>query len=340
MDKPKDIKNILVTRTDKLGDVILTLPLIPEIKRNFPESKLTFLVSKYVKDLIENYEGIDELMYIEDNPAFTAKLWFFRNQKFDVVINVFPRFQLALLFFLSGVKIRIGSGYRWYSFLYNRKVYEHRKYAEKHEADYNLNLLRQLIPEINYNKKFHFKYSNQDFENLKDKLKKYNFNILKKFIILHPSSKGSAIDLPLEKFKILCSDLLKYFKDFSIVVTGTKTDIGTTEFILSAVKNEKGKSVYNFSGILNLKELMILIDKSDLFISNSTGPIHIAGALNKNIIGFYPKEIPMNPERWKPLSENAIIICPASNGDMNTISTERILEAVGNLLNKSKIETK
>jgi len=330
MNFKQSIKKILVTRTDKLGDVILTLPLITELKRNFPESKITFLVSNYVKDLIENYEGVDELIFIEDFQTVKSKIRYFKNQEFDVAINVFPRFELALTLFLSGIKIRIGSGYRWYSFLYNKKIKEHRKYAEKHESDYNLNLLKPLIQNINYDKKYYFNYSPEDFRNLKKKLQGFDFQ--KKFIIIHPSSKGSAVDLPLEKITNLCSGILKLFKDFNVVLTGTKDDINTTDEIINSVESGVKNRIFNFAGLLNLKELMILIDNSSLFISNSTGPVHIAGALNKNVIGFYPCKIPMNPERWKPLSENAVIISPKGTNDMNSISIKDILDVVETFL--------
>ena len=330
MNFKQSIKKILVTRTDKLGDVILTLPLITELKRNFPESKITFLVSNYVKDLIENYEGVDELIFIEDFQTVKSKIRYFKNQEFDVAINVFPRFELALTLFLSGIKIRIGSGYRWYSFLYNKKIKEHRKYAEKHESDYNLNLLKPLIQNINYDKKYYFNYSPEDFRNLKKKLQGFDFQ--KKFIIIHPSSKGSAVDLPLEKITNLCSEILKIFEDFNVVLTGTKDDINTTGEIINSTESGVRNRIFNFAGLLNLKELLILIDNSSLFISNSTGPIHIAGALNKNIIAFYPCKIPMNPERWKPLSENAVIISPKGTNDMNSISIKDILDVVETFL--------
>ena len=326
----QSIQKILVTRTDKLGDVILTLPLISELKRNFPESKISFLVSNYVKDLIENYEGVDELIFVENYPNLKSKIDYFKSQKFDVAVNVFPRFNLALAFFISGINIRIGSGYRWYSFLYNKKVYEHRKYAEKHEADYNLNLLKPLIQNINYEKKYFFKYSPEEVSGLEKKL--HGFDLQKKYVILHPTSKGSALDLPLKKFTNLCSEILNNFKDFNVVLTGTKDDIKQIDEIINSVENVDKNRIYSFAGLINLKELMILIDKSGLFISNSTGPVHIAGALNKNIIGFYPAKVPMNQERWKPLSENAVIISPKGSNDMNSISIREILDAVETFL--------
>lgn len=334
LNNRSDIKKILVTRTDKLGDVILTLPVISQLKKKFPDAKIFFLVSNYVKDLIENYEGIDELIYLEDYPTLSSKKKYFKSQYFDLAVNVFPRFEIALAMYLSGIKIRIGSGYRWYSFLYNHKIFEHRKYADKHEADYNLNLLRPVIRDIDYEKKYYFRYTNDETSNLGVKLSAHGFNLSCDFIIIHPASKGSALDLPLEKFQNLCTDLLKNFKDVNIVLTGTNDDSDKTKNLVNGINFDDKKRVFDLSGLLNLRELMILIDKSKLFISNSTGPIHIAGALNKNIIGFYPNKIPMNAERWKPLSVNAVIIKPAESDDMSSISNKEIIDKISFILNK------
>ena len=78
---------------------------------------------------------------------------------------------------------------------------------------------------------------------------------------------------------------------------------------------------------------MILIDSSSLFISNSTGPIHIAGALKKKIIGFYPNTIPMTAARWRPLCDKTIILSPEQSSDMSEIKTKDIKSAANKLIN-------
>ena len=140
-----DAKKIIVSRTDNLGDVILTLPLITQIKKNFPKATITFLIKRYVHDLIKNYPGIDEFVFIDDLNESSKLRKFFKQKKFDLMFNVYPRFEIALAAFLSGIKIRVGTGYRWYSCLFNKRNHEHRKTAEKHEAVYNLNLLKIIL---------------------------------------------------------------------------------------------------------------------------------------------------------------------------------------------------
>jgi heptosyltransferase III len=319
-------KKILITRTDKLGDVILTLPLVSETKRIFPDSEISFLTKIFAKDFISDYPSVDKLILLENFESFFSLLCFLKNEKFDVVINVYPRFKLALLFFLSGIKCRIGTGYRWYSFLYNKKLYEHRKYATKHESEYNIDLLKTISGDVKYEKKYFFSYSEKEKQKLDKKLEVKNLNLIDKYIIVHPGSKGSAKDWSAENFKLYVKSFLREYKDVKVVLTGIKSEECILKDIFASIENEYKKNIIMLAGELNLKELMILIDNTILFISNSTGPIHIAGALNKHIIGFYPNQIPMNEKRWKPLSENAVIIKPETLSDnMNEIKVEKVI---------------
>lgn len=329
----KGVKNILVTRTDRLGDVILTLPLISEVKRIFTDSRVLFLVRRYVSDIVSNYESIDELIFEEDIPGLLKKYKFFKEKKIDLIINVKPEFSLALIFFLLRIKYRIGTGYRWYSFLYNRKVYEHRKTSDKHESDYNLGLLKYFIDEVKSEKKFYFRYTDEERRILYEKLSDYNLSFNHNYIIVHPGSGGSAKDLPLEKFTGYVNNFLDEYEDYKVVFTGLENEKEVIEKIEKNIKKNKSSGIKNLAGKLNLRELMILIDNSKLFVSNSTGPIHIAGGLNKNIIGFYPNEKPMNETRWRPLGDNVTIIKPLIvSDDMSSIEVNEIMKATRNIL--------
>ena len=147
------LKHILISRTDKIGDVILTLPMIPEIKRLSPSSKISLFISNKLGNLLNGYEGVDNIFYYED--VVDNLLNFFKSNDFDTIINVFPRKDIAVASFRAGIKTRVGTAYRFYSFLFNERIKEHRKYAVKHESEYNLNLLSFLNKEISFEKIYH-----------------------------------------------------------------------------------------------------------------------------------------------------------------------------------------
>ena len=319
------LKNILISRTDKIGDVILTLPMIPEIKRLSPSSKISLFISNKLGNLLNGYEGVDNIFYYED--VVDNLLNFFKSNDFDTIINVFPRKDIAVASFRAGIKTRVGTAYRFYSFLFNERIKEHRKYAVKHESEYNLNLLSFLNKEISFEKIFHLSYTDSEYRDLKNKLSKH-LNLDTKYIIIHPGSKGSAVDLPVNKLIELAEYVKTKYPLVKIVVTGLDQESNVT----SLFPLKLGGDIINLTGMLDLREMMILIDKCNLFVSNSTGPIHIAGALNKKIIGFYPNSAPMNAVRWKPLSNQAVIISPETGDDMRTINNKLAAEAVDEIL--------
>lgn len=328
MINKKNVKSILISRTDRLGDVILTLPLVSTVKKIFPGCKLFFFSKNYVSHLISGYTGIDEIIDEESTGSFYGKWKFFRNKKPDLVINVKPRFDLAFLFFLMRIKYRIGTAYRWYSFLYNCRVFEHRKNSGKHESELNLNLILNFFGEDFADRRYYFFYDDIERNKLSFKLEKLRLSLTDRYIIIHPGSGGSSKDLPPEKLSEFIDIFLGHYAGFRIVFTGLKNESLLCEEIISGVKSGEKEMLINLCGELDLRELMILIDNSELFVSNSTGPVHIAGALNKNIIAFYPNEKEMSAVRWKPPGDNVKIISPDSTGEMRTISAAEIFEHV------------
>lgn len=327
----EDIKKIIVSRTDNLGDVILTLPLITQIKKYFPKAEITFLVKKYVYDLVKDYPGINSFAFIDDLNSSSSLKNFFYAGNYDMVFNVFPRFEIALAGFLSGVKIRIGTGYRWYSYLFNKRNHEHRKTAERHEAEYNLNLLKTVSHKKDFPIEFHFDVSQNEIENLTEKLKE-KIDLNSDYIIVHIPSKGSAAKISKEKFIEYINRFNSEFKNVKVIFTGVAEEKDEIDSIINEIKDKD--NIVNLCSLLTLSELKVLIYKSKLFVSNSTGPIHIAGSLNKNLIGFYPHHLPASKNRWRPLSENAVIFEPEIEDKMDSIKVEKILEATRKFLNE------
>lgn len=332
MINKEEVKNILISRTDRMGDVILTLPLVTAVKKLFNDSKVYFLGKEYVKELIHDYEGIDEFISEDSAASFSDKLKLIKGKNIDLVINVKPEFDLAVIMYLSGIKYRIGTGYRWYSFLYNYKVYEHRKVSDRHESEYNLNLLGNFFPEAVTEKNFYFRYSEDEKNIFRKNILNYIPDPDSSYVVIHPGSSGSSKDLPAGKFSELTNLLLEKYSGQRVVLTGLRNESELIKKIINGIRKEFRSRITDLSGKLNLRELLILIDNSDLFIANSTGPIHIAGALNKNIIGFYPNENVMSSTRWKPLGDNCVIINPDEENNMESIDPKKVLEAAEKFL--------
>jgi len=325
------VKNILVTRTDRLGDVILTLPLISCLKKIFPESKIFFLVKVYLMDILDCYEGIDEIIYINNEEDKDILSEIIRSKNIDLAINVKPDYKLASMLYRLGIRYRIGTAYRWFSFLYNCKVHVHRKRSDLHESELNLLMIKSFFDEECSSEFGKFKIEESKKLRLDQKLSEFNLELSDTYIIIHPGSGGSAKDLPAENFIEFINMFSSEYRNIKIVFTGLQSENELAEKLINGSGIEK--SVVNLCGKLDLGEMLILINECSLFISNSTGPIHIAGALNKKIIGFYPNEKPMHAGRWKPLGKDVIIISPESSiDDLSEIDTNEIINAVKKLI--------
>lgn len=347
MRKPE---NILIVRTDRIGDVVLTLPAAGIIKKHFPDSMVSFLLRQYTKSLCENNPNINEVITLDE---VDGKTKFFSNirkikKKFDTVIVAYPTFNIALILFLAGIKIRIGSGYRWYSFLFNKRIYEHRKISEHHELEYNIRLLKAIGIEEEVSPadvQFNLQSSEKSRQSVEKELLQREVNLSKRVVIVHPGSGGSSVDLPYDRMKKLV-ELMARELDIDILITGNSNE---KELCESLVVNRKTK---NLSGLFELPELIALIEKSDLMIANSTGPIHIAAASGKFVIGFYPKIVSCSDKRWGPYTINKKIFSPTIDCSnctrktceeldcMRSINVDEVFETVKLFLDQLKEDKK
>lgn len=317
-------KKIVLVRYDRIGDVVLTLPMAEVLKKR-GECELFFLGRDYTRVLaeaspyIDGFISWDELKYLSPL-AISRKL---KKLNFDEVYVVSPGFKIALSLFLAGIKKRTGIGYRWYSFLFNNKVFEHRKTALKNELEYNLSML-------GWQGKYHF---SSDFFAGIPGFERFIPDKAKIITIIHPGSGGSAADLPLETFRELAARLCKDGR-FDVYLTGSSDEIRKCEI----VKGDSDARI--LAGELSLEELISFIKEGDLFISNSTGPLHIAAAAGSFTVGFYPLVVQCSVERWGPYTDRKLIFSPeigcsdcslkqcARLECMNSIKSENVFAAI------------
>jgi ADP-heptose:LPS heptosyltransferase len=326
-------KKIAVVRTDRLGDMILTLPLANALKKRFPSAQVTMIARTYTKPLLYNSTALDNYFFVDEFENGIKDI--FKNNKFDTVFFPHPRFDEAFAAFKAGIKLRIGSAYRFYSFLYNCKIREHRKESLKHEAEYNVNMLSLLMNE-NFETVLPSIYIKpKALDSIIKKLKE--LSVGSEFIIIHPGSGGSAYDWNVNNFAVLAELIYKKL-NLNVLVTGIES-----EFEKCRTLCEISKHSINCCGLFDLEEMIALISKSKMLIANSTGVLHIAAALNTNVLGLFPNSAHLSQKRWGPYSKNSFVVNPPQsnnlklNDDMSLITVEKVFEKVEILLHKSTI---
>ena len=297
--------SILISRTDSLGDVILTLPMLGIIKKQFPKIKIYFLAKNYSKAIIDSTENVDEFVSYNELEKLSKQqqVRYIKDLKIDALIHVFPNRLIARIAKKAGVPIRIGTSHRLFHWTTcNAFVKLGRKNSPLHEAQLNLELLKPLEINIDYKLEELYKFYgfSKFFElnsNLTSLLSKNRKNI-----ILHPKSKGSAREWGIGNFQKLINILPD--SEYKIFITGTKEEGALMqEFLLKNTSR-----VVDLTGKMSLEELVSFISKSDALVAASTGPLHIAAATGIKAIGIYAPMRPIHPGRWMPLGENATYI--------------------------------
>ena len=304
----QDFRRILVVRTDRIGDVILTLPMLEVLRRCYPHAHIAMLVRHYTRGLLEGNLHIDEVLLYDDGVSLVPlgdMAGTIRERNFDVAFLTYPRFRLAWLIRRAGVPLRIGTGYRWYSFLFNKQVYVHRKIAERHEAEYNIDLVKAVGCEVTDIPFPRLTVSQRTADDVKRLLPRLSVSTNGRLVILHPGSGGSARDWSAKNFGLLGRRLAQ-LPDVHVVVTGGAGEESLAKQIASTIGSDTPVVVNS----LSLQQYAAFAAQASLLVANSTGPLHIAAAVGTPVVGLYPQVTAMNPSRWGPYTANKRILVP------------------------------
>lgn len=330
--------NIGIFRTDRLGDMILTLPMCKVLKEEYPNARLILFARKENRALLERYNDLlDEVVYEEDFPKWdilTISKVLFRK-KIKMVFFPRPRFEELAAAWVARVNDRIGSGYRWYSIFLNHKVFDHRREAKFHEMEYNIRLIGSFLGKELYGTTLIAPdVTATELKNTHIKLEEVSGRAIKeKYIIIHPGSRGSSVDWSIENFGKLATMIYNNYS-CDIVITGTSAEKEKCDLVHKFCPES-----INACGLFSLNELIPFIAKSSLLVANSTGVLHLAAALSVPVIGMYPNDPSICKRRWGPYSKNAITFTPLPekvnggwNDDMSLIAVEEVFEGVKKLV--------
>ena len=299
-----DHKRIIISRTDSIGDVMLTLPICAWIKTNFKDTTILFLASAYTHPVINCFNQVDEVIdwkAIQQLPS-QEKLEKFRQFKADVIIHVFPNKEIASLAKKVRIHDRIGTSHRTFHLLTcNHRVNFTRKKSPYHEAQLNFELLRPFglkeLPSMEDLNDFthHFQTPKIELPQwLKDQLSQ-------KSVILHSKSQGSAVEWGLSNYQKIANLLVE--KGYKVFFTGTEK-----EGVEIRKEIQFSDNIIDTTGKLTLTELIQLISECQHLVACSTGPFHVAGFLGIHSIGLFSPRKPIHPGRWKALGSKVSIL--------------------------------
>ncbi|MFA5270893.1 MAG: lipopolysaccharide heptosyltransferase II [Candidatus Omnitrophota bacterium] len=300
----REPKKILIIRTDRIGDVMLSTPVIKNLRNAYPNAHIAFMARPYTREIVEDNPYLNEIIVYDKNNMHKGILssvkfsFFLRKKKFDIVFILNPTNRANLITFFAGIPMRVGLNRKMGNFLSHR-IEDTKHEGKKHELEYTLDILRKIgIQALDTQTYFPLKQpSEQKIETLIEKLNIKNTG----FIIIHPWASCPSKRWPTEHFIELIK-LLKEKTSLKIVII----DEQKRKFLASMCEQN---TIIDLSEKLNLSDTASLLKRAKLFISNDSGPVHIAASLNTPVISIFGRNEPgLSPKRWRPLGARSFHI--------------------------------
>jgi ADP-heptose:LPS heptosyltransferase len=290
------VNKILIIKPGAIGDVLLSTPVIENLRLNFPYAEIYYLTQNFCKDVLTDNPYLTRVLTydLKKGDSSYCLIKNVHNQKYDLIIDLFCNPRTAIITLNSEAKYRVGFPFSWRRIAYNIKVKP--RSSEVHNIEFNLDTLRALdLKVVTNNPKFFMNAVHTEFA---DKFFADNNLNGSKVIGMNPSGTWETKIWYPEKFIELGKRLGE--KNKILIFWGYEKERIEAEKIRDAI----GESALLIPEV-NLKYMASLLKKCDLLVTNDTGPMHIAWSMGVNVAAIFG---PTNSHLQGPLSENSIVI--------------------------------
>ena len=293
--------NILIVRTDKLGDFITALPTLNALKKHNPQNKIIVLVSPLNKELASTCSFIDEVIIDEPNSSVYELFQKLKDANIDVSITLFSNTRVAFAQFLARIKIRIAPATKIAQIFYNKRIKQRRSEVKMAEFEYNLELAKVLFSNINV------KYQTPllRFDDTNTMYQKFcaDNGIEKEVVAFHVGFGGSSdANWNLNEYEILIREVLHVNK-YQVVLSFGPDEKELKEEMQKRLKDTNIVFYLSNEGIVNFAKL---ISNFKLFVSTSTGTYHLASLVGTPTLTFFGDSKFASSARWKSVGDEKL----------------------------------
>ncbi len=331
--------NILVVRNDKLGDLLVSLPAFAILKKNLSNSIIFALVPEYTSPIIQATDYIDDVIIDPGREnVFRSSIKLSRmlkQQKFDAVVTLFSTSYTALAVWFARIPYRLAPATKIAQIAYNHRLKQRRSRSIKPEHEYNLDLAKKFLVDIGIS---NIDYPEPPYLNINSEqpgevrakfINKYSLSNLAKLIFVHTGSGGSSNNLSIEQYAKLIK-LLDVTEPYHIVLSAGPNEFNHVKQLSRLISNIPHTIYESTEGLSKYIENIAL---ADLFIGGSTGPLHIAGALDVPTAAFYVRLRTSSALRWQTINspEKRLSFSPDESygeEDMSGVDLEAAAEKV------------
>jgi heptosyltransferase-2 len=316
-------ESIVISRPDRIGDVIISTTCLAPIRERFPEKKIYFLAAEPLRPLLENHPLLAG--FISLSSALANEL---KRTAASAIVHLHPNADCYRASHAAGIPVRIGYGQRRLNRYLTQAIADRRVEGLEHEGEYCFDLLSfigvqkppRLRPSIHL--------AEADRESLQRKLP-WDL-VATRFVVLNASAYSAKKEWPSQRFATV-ADKVKDEFGFPVVFVGTNSHLADDHFDLS--------------NRTTLGELGWLLKYASALVTNDTGTSHLAAAVDcPSVVIFGRTDSEYGPVRWRPLSEHTrIVTSPSSRRRLETtraywrrsfaaIATETVMQALREIL--------
>ncbi len=336
---------ILVTRTDRMGDVILSTPVLRVLREEYPEAYIAMMVRPYAAECVEGNPYIDEVILYDkygkhkgifDSLKFAMEL---KHKSFDIAIVLHPTTRMHLVTFIAGISKRVGYDRKCGALLTHRIPHK-KEEGKKHEREYTLDILKHIGIDPK-TEELYMPVKRDILKRVEGMLQGHEIEPKDRILAIHPSSSCPSKRWLAERFASVADGLAEDFGLKIVLISDKEGEIFSSE----VARHMKSDSL-DLSAKMSIGELAALIKRSTLFISNDSGPVHIASAVSTPVISIFGRKDPgLGPIRWGPVGKYDIILhkdagcktCLAHNCTkdflcLKSISVDEVIEAAKSIL--------
>lgn len=345
MNRP--FKRILVVRTDRIGDVVLSTPVLKALRQNYPQSHIAIMVSPYARELVEDNPYLDEVIVYDKDKKDKGLFGFWRlvtvlkNKKFDLAIVLHTKKRTNLITFLADIPRRIGYHNEKFGFLLTDKINDTRAQGVRHEIDYCLDVLRKLGLEVKDRTPV-LNVKSEQSQEAQAILREAGIGEKDRIAAIHPGASCVSKRWLKERFVVLANRLVE---DYGLKIVLVAYGIEDAAIADDIARNCR-YGIVNLAGKTSLSQLAGVLKRCAIFISNDSGPVHIASAVGTPVVSIFGRnQAGLSPVRWGPVGkldryvhkEVGCSVCLAHKcaigfDCLKAVTVEDVLKAVDDIL--------
>jgi len=304
---PDEVKRILIRSTNWVGDTVMMLPSLLAVRETFPRAEITVLANPWVLPLLENHPAVDRTIVIDKGRGVirAAKevlliISRLRNVRFDLAVLFQNAFEAALLSYLGGIRYRVGYNSDGRGLFLTHTVIRDKAIHSVHQVDYFLGLIDAMGWQVTDTNPVVY-LNAEDRKAVSMMLSSEGICDNEMLVGLNPGAAyGPAKRWPAERFAVI-GDWVSKRWGAKVVLFGSPAEAAVAEEVEMRMNAEP----LNVCGKTTLGQAMALIKRCDFFLTNDSGLMHIAAALNRPLVAVFG---PTDHVQTRPVSRNARMV--------------------------------